>query len=167
MKKWLIIAALAIFGFYNIVYIENKIMAIAKSTLDFIISVEGFEQKAYKDSKGLLTIGVGHLIKNDEPHLVNAILTKDQVYDLLQKDLNWCDDAINRSVKVPLTQNQYDALYSLCFNIGAPNFEKSTVVKRLNTKDFKGAADAILMWNKPEVLINRRKKEKALFLTNT
>lgn len=166
MRKWLIIAALAVFGFYNIVYIENKIMAIAKSTLDFIIEVEGFEQKAYKDSKGLLTIGVGHLIKPDEQHLVNANLTKDQVYELLQKDLNWCEEAVTKNVKVPLNQNQYDALYSLCFNIGAPNFSKSEVVKNLNKGDYKKAADAILNWNRPSVLIKRRKKERELFLTN-
>jgi lysozyme len=166
MRKWLIIAALAVFGYFNLVYLEYKIMAIAKSTLDFIIEVEGFETKAYKDTKGLWTIGVGHLIKPDEPHLMNAVLTKDQVHELLEKDLNWCDAAVNRSIKVPLTQNQYDALYSLCFNIGAPNFEKSTVVKRLNAKDYKGAADAILMWNKPAVLKKRREKEKALFMAN-
>lgn len=166
MRKWLIIAVLAIFVLINIKYIENRLMAIAKSTLDFIIESEGFETKAYKDVKGLWTIGVGHLIKPDEQHLMHAVLTEEQVHDLLQKDLKWCDEAVNKYVKVPLDQNQYDALYSLCFNIGAPNFSKSTVVKRLNAGDYKGAADAILMWNKPEVLKKRRKKERELFLTN-
>ena len=166
MRKWLIIAALAVFGFYNLVYIENKIMAIAKSTLDFIIEVEGFEQKAYKDTKGLWTIGVGHLIKSDEQHLINAVLTEDQVHELLKKDLSWCDEAVTRYVKVPLNQNQYDALYSLCFNIGAPNFSKSEVVKNLNNGDYQKAADAILNWNRPAVLKKRRKKERELFLTN-
>jgi lysozyme len=67
-------------------------------------------------------------------------------------------------VKVPLTQKQFDALYSLCFNIGETNFKKSTVVKKINENDLQGAADAILMWNKPDVLVNRRKRERALFL---
>lgn len=166
MKKWLVIAALAVFGWYNIVYIEDKIMAIAKSTLDVIVGFEGFETKAYKDTKGLWTIGVGHLIKPDEQHLMTANLTKEQVHDLLQKDLSWCDEAVTKNVKVPLNQNQYDALYSLCFNIGAPNFAKSEVVKNLNKGDYKKAADAILNWNKPEILIKRRQKERQLFLTN-
>jgi lysozyme len=145
-------------------HIEENIMAIADSTLDFITKEEGFRNRAYKDSKGLLTIGVGHLIKNSEPHLVNATLTDEQVKDLLKSDLRWCSEAVESSVRVTLTQNQFDALYSLCFNIGETNFKKSTVVKKINENDLNGAADAILMWNKPAVLINRRKRERALFL---
>jgi lysozyme len=92
-------------------------------------------------------------------------LTQDGVDKLLESDLRWCDEAVANSVRVPLTQPQYDALYSLCFNIGETQFKKSTVVKRLNTGDYKGAADAILMWNKPAVLENRRKRERDLFLS--
>ena len=125
---------------------------------------EGARNKAYKDSKGLWTIGVGHLIKDDEKDLITANLTNDQVEDLLKKDLKWCSEAVETSVKVPLQQHQFDALYSLCFNIGGTNFAKSTVVKKINENDLQGAADAILMWNKPDVLINRRKRERALFL---
>ena len=145
--------------------IEENIMAIAKSTLDFITKEEGARNKAYKDSKGLWTIGVGHLIKADEQHLINATLTDAQVEDLLKSDLKWCSEAVESSVKIPLNQNQYDALYSLCFNIGETNFRNSTVVKKINAGDMNGAAAAIEMWNKPAVLINRRKREKALFLT--
>ena len=145
-------------------HIEEDIMAIAESTLSFITKEEGFRNKAYKDSKGLLTIGVGHLIKPSEPHLVNATLTDEQVKELLKSDLKWCSEAVETSVKVPLNQSQFDALYSLCFNIGETNFRKSTVVKKINENDLQGAADAILMWNKPDVLVNRRKRERALFL---
>jgi len=148
----------------NYTQIEENIMAIANSTLDFITKEEGFRNKAYKDSKGLLTIGVGHLIKTDEEHLLNETLTDEQVKELLKSDLKWCSEAVESSVRVPLTQNQYDALYSLCFNIGETNFRKSTVVKRINENDLKGAADAILMWNKPAVLQKRRERERALFL---
>ena len=144
--------------------LEEKIMAIAKSTLAFVTKEEGFKTKAYADTKGLMTIGVGHLIKPDEAHLKDATLTIDQVEDLLQNDLKWCDEAVNSSIKVPLNQNQYDALYSLCFNIGATHFKESTVVKRINQGDMAGAADAILMWNKPPELEGRRKRERALFL---
>jgi lysozyme len=145
-------------------HIEENIMAIAKSTLAFITKEEGARNKAYKDSKGLWTIGVGHLIKSDEQHLINATLTDEQVEELLRSDLKWCSEAVESSVRVPLSQNQFDALYSLCFNIGGTAFKNSTVVKRINAGDLKGAADAIEMWNKPAVLINRRKREKALFL---
>jgi len=160
-----ILGSIAIIHFTNnYTQIEENIMAIAKSTLDFITKEEGARNKAYKDSKGLWTIGVGHLIKADEQHLINATLTDEQVEELLKSDLKWCSEAVESSVKVPLEQHQFDALYSLCFNIGGTNFTKSTVVKKINANDMKGAADAILMWNKPDVLINRRKRERALFL---
>ena len=161
---WLLGAFAAIHFTDRYTQIEENIMAIAKSTLDFITKEEGARNKAYKDSKGLWTIGVGHLIKSDEQHLINATLTDQQVEELLRNDLKWCSEAVESSVKVPLKQGQFDALYSLCFNIGGTAFKNSTVVKRINANDLKGAADAIEMWNKPAVLINRRKREKALFL---
>jgi lysozyme len=145
-------------------HIEENIEAIARSTLSHIIKEEGSKNKAYKDSKGLWTIGVGHLIKSDELHLINATLTDEQVEELLKSDLKWCSEAVESSVRVPLAQHQFDALYSLCFNIGEGAFRKSTVVKRLNAEDYQGAAEAILMWNKPAVLQKRREREKALFL---
>lgn len=147
-------------------HIEEDIMAIAESTLDYITEEEGFRNRAYKDSKGLPTIGVGHLIKANEQHLVNATLTDDEVKELLRSDLKWCSEAVETSVKVPLTQKQFDALYSLCFNIGETAFKKSTVVKRINQNDLRGAADAILMWNKPAVLEKRRRRERELFLAD-
>jgi len=171
MNKKLIAVLLWSLGVFAIIHftdrytqIEENIMAIAKSTLDFITKEEGARNKAYKDSKGLWTIGVGHLIKADEQHLITATLTDDQVEELLRSDLKWCSEAVESSVKVPLTQPQFDALYSLCFNIGGTAFKNSTVVKKINANDMQGAADAILMWNKPAVLENRRKRERALFL---
>jgi len=145
-------------------HIEENILAITRSTLSYIKHEEGVRNKAYKDTKGLWTIGVGHLIKSDEKHLIHATLTDEEVENLLISDLKWCSEAVEGSVKVPLNQSQFDALYSLCFNIGETNFKRSTVVKRLNLGDYQGAADAILMWNKPEVLVKRRKRERDMFL---
>lgn len=170
MKK-LIAVLLWVLGVFAIIHftdrythIEENIMAIAQSTLAFITKEEGARNRAYKDSKGLWTIGVGHLIKADEQHLLTATLTDQEVEELLKSDLKWCSEAVESSVRVPLTQAQFDALYSLCFNIGETAFRKSTVVRKLNENDIQGAADAILMWNKPSVLEPRRKRERALFL---
>ena len=171
MNKKLIAILLWILGIFAIIHftdrythIEENIMAIAESTLSLITKEEGARNRAYKDSKGLWTIGVGHLIKSDEQHLINTTLSDAEVKDLLKKDLKWCSEAVESSVKVPLSQNQFDALYSLCFNIGETAFRKSTVVRKLNENDLKGAADAILMWNKPAVLEKRRRRERELFL---
>jgi lysozyme len=173
MKKVnLVVVALWVLGILAAIHftdrytrIEENVMAIAESTLALIEGFEGKKYTAYKDSRGLWTIGVGHLIKSSEQYLLNTTLTDQQVDDLLRSDLTWCSDAVDSSVRGNLTQSQYDALYSLCFNIGADNFKNSTVVKKLNAGDKHGAADAILMWNKPAVLMSRRQRERALFLS--
>ena len=160
-----ILGSIAVIHFTNrYTHLEEDIMAIAESTLDFITKEEGKRNKAYKDSKGLPTIGVGHLIRPSEQHLLTATLSDQEAKDLLRSDLKWCSETVEGAVKVPLTQNQFDALYSLCFNIGETNFKKSTVLRKLNQNDYQGAADAILMWNKPAVLEKRRKRERDLCL---
>jgi len=66
----------------------------------------------------------------------------------------------------PLRQGQFDALHSLCFNIGEDKFKQSTVVRKLNEGDYQAAADAILLWNHPPEIQKRRKRERALFLAD-
>jgi lysozyme len=171
MKKYLMCALISVLVVIvvfnkNLQIINDKIMAITKSTEDLIATFEGKENKAYQDAKGLWTIGVGHLIKSDEKYLLNTVLTDQQVEDLFKSDLKWCDEAVQESVRVPLTQNQYDALYSLCFNIGADHFKQSEVVQHLNRFDYKGAANAFLNWNKPAVLKKRREQEREVFLAD-
>ena len=165
LAVWLCTLILILQTFPMVKKVEENIMAITQSTFNFITNFEGKRNKAYQDSKGLWTIGVGHLIKPDEEFLKTVTLTDRDVQELFKRDLKWCEAAVDESVRVPLNQNQYDALYSLCFNIGSDHFKQSEVVKHLNQKDYQGAANAILNWNKPAILENRRKKERALFLT--
>jgi lysozyme len=143
---------------------EQRIVAITKSTFELISGFEGKRHKAYRDSKGLWTIGVGHLIKSSEQWMLHTVLTDQQVEDLFKDDLRWCDEAVAESVRVPLNQNQMDALYSLCFNIGADHFKQSEVVQHLNKNNYQGAANAFLNWSNPPVLRPRREKERELFL---
>ena len=145
--------------------IERDIVAITESTFNFITNFEGKRNKAYRDSKGLWSIGVGHLIKADEEFLKTITLTDYDVQELFKRDLKWCDEAVSSSVRAPLNQNQYDALYSLCFNIGADHFKQSEVVKHLNQNDYNNAANAFMNWVTPVVLKPRREKERKLFLT--
>jgi lysozyme len=144
--------------------IEKDIVAITKSTFKLVSEFEGKRNKAYQDTKGLWTIGVGHLIKSSEKHLLNATLTDDQIEELFKDDLRWCEAAVEDSVRVPLNQNQYDALYSLCFNIGETNFKRSEVVQHLNKNNYEKAANAFMNWVTPPVLKTRRQKERELFL---
>jgi lysozyme len=144
---------------------EQKIVAITESTFELISGFEGKRHTAYRDSRGLWTIGVGHLIKSSEQWMLHAVLTDQQVEELFKSDLKWCDDAVASAIRVPLNQNQMDALYSLCFNIGADHFKQSEVVNRLNQNNYNGAANAFMNWVTPAVLEPRRQKEKKLFLT--
>ncbi|EPG4763155.1 lysozyme [Klebsiella pneumoniae] len=131
---------------------------------------EGERLSAYLDSRGIPTIGVGHTGTVDgKPVVIGMVISQNKSTELLLQDIQWVEKAINSSVKTPLTQNQYDALCSLVFNIGATAFYGSTVLKRVNQKDYTAAADAFLMWKKagkdPEILLPRRRRERALFLS--
>lgn len=133
-----------------------------------LIQREGFRLKAYKDSVGVWTIGVGHTAGAGKPYpAAGMTITKAEVDNILARDLAQFEDAVRSAVHVPLTQGQFDALVSLAFNIGAGGFKKSSVVRRLNEGNYRAAADAFLMWNKPAVLTGRRKAERKQFLDAT
>lgn len=133
--------------------------------IDFLMSLEGFKNKAYKDTKGLWTIGVGHLILSNEKHLLTATLTNLEVNLLLSKDLVKYETTVNHVIHNDITQYQFDALVSFCFNIGCSGFANSTVAKVINAGKFDKVADAMRMWNKPKEIIGRREKEVRLFTT--
>lgn len=126
---------------------------------------EGNKLKAYTDSVGVLTIGVGHTSAAGPPKVTKGLtITAAQSDEILSRDLATFEAAVNKAVKVPLSQGQFDALVSLAFNIGSGAFAKSTLVKRLNAGNVAGAADAFMMWNKPKEIIGRRKTEQKQFL---
>jgi lysozyme len=165
LAVWLCALIWVLFQLPITIKLEQKIVAITESTFELISGFEGKRHTAYRDSRGLWTIGVGHLIKPTEQWMLHAVLTDQQVEDLFKDDLKWCDDAVASAVRVPLNQNQMDALYSLCFNIGADHFKQSEVVAHLNQNNYNGAANAFMNWVTPAVLKPRRETERKLFLT--
>ena len=91
---------------------------------------------------------------------------------LLRTGIVSFDLAVSKMLKVSVTQNQYDALVSLAYNIGTSALSSSTLMKKLNAGDVKGAADEFLRWNKSggkamPGLTNRRKAERSIFIVNT
>jgi len=140
-----------------------------------LIRWEDVKPKAYKDSSGKWTIGVGHLITENEKALLTKTLTEAEIFSLLQTDLLRFENKVNKVITVPLTQTQYDSLVALSFNIGDNAFAASSVVKRINAKyPLDKIEEAFLMWNKerdPKTkklvlspgLVNRRNKEVHLF----
>lgn len=104
---------------------------------------EGKKYKAYKDSAGIWTNGVGHTGSDVWP---GQVVDEAQVMAWLTQDLKEAEDAVNRLVKVPLTQGQFDALVSFTFNLGAERLEESTLLKKLNAKDYEGARKEFQRW---------------------
>lgn len=136
---------------------------------------------SYVDPVGLLTIGYGHLITDAEKKTgvitIKGVavkyangLTMTQVMDLKRQDLVRFEAALNKHVKVPLTQNMVDALVSWSFNVGAGRLDpaNSTLVRLLNQKNYAGAANEFIKWNKAggkvlAGLTRRREAEAKLF----
>lgn len=134
--------------------------------INLIKEFEGLELSKYRDAVGLWTIGYGHLIRSGETF--ERSLTEQEAEALLRKDLLESERGIRRLVSVPLTQNQFDALVSFVFNVGVGRLATSTLLKKLNAQDYRGAADELPKWNRAggnvlEGLTRRRQAERALF----
>lgn len=135
--------------------------------------IEGFEQLslvAYLDVKGVPTIGWGH---TGPSVTLGMTCTMEQAEQWFMEDSQVAVNGVNGCIEMPCTQNQFDALVSLAFNIGIHNFESSTLVKRFNQDDVKGAAAEFPKWDHVTIdgvltvvagLQRRRLAEQALFL---
>jgi lysozyme len=135
--------------------------------LKILQDFEGLRLEAYQDTGGVWTIGYGHT----GPEVKQGMtISKEKALEYFINDIKWAEEAVNKNLAgYELTQNQFDALVSLTYNIGTNGFARSTTVKRIKEGDYIGAAEAITWWNKVngnivQGLVNRRKKEKALFL---
>jgi lysozyme len=140
-------------------------MNISSVGLNLIKSFEGCVLHTYKDVVGVRTIGYGHT--GADVHDGQTI-TQAQADALLLADCKRFVDGVNSVVKVPLNQNQFDALVSFCFNLGVGSLKTSTLLEKLNRKDYLGASNEFLRWNKAggqvlAGLTRRRQAEKELF----
>ena len=137
--------------------------------LHFLANAEGKRNSKYKDSAGYWTIGIGHLIKKGESF--PDTMTDKEVYDLFKNDIKGFEDSVNKIVKIPLNQKQFNALVSFTFNLGIGAFSGSTLLRKLNSNDVAGAANEFLKWNKAggeviQGLVFRRQRERELFLSS-
>lgn len=145
-------------------------MLVSNLGVDLICDFEGKRLVAYDDGVGIWTIGFGTTIYPNGIRVKKGdTCTEAQAKVYMQNDLKKFEYAVNSAVNIPLNQNQYDALVSLTYNIGAVAFSKSTLVKKLNAGDIRGAADQFDVWinaggKRMQGLVNRRAKEKLLFL---
>ncbi len=133
------------------------------------MAFEGFRARAAQLDDGRWTIGYGHTATARE----GAEITEADAEALLLYDLIQAAHAVNEHVYAPLNQNQFDALVSFTFNIGARSFKSSPTTRRLNEGRVLEAALAMELWRKADLegerividaLVRRRAAEKALFL---
>ena len=133
---------------------------------------EGFRSSVYSCSAGVPTIGWGSTYYTDGTRVSpgDPEISKEQAEDLLVFGLRTAENAVARLVKpVALNENQFSSLVSFVYNIGSGNFQSSTLRQRLRRKDYSKAALEFPKWRRANGrilrgLVERRKREKALFL---
>lgn len=126
---------------------------------------EGFLPCKYDDGVGVMTIGYGHTRTVDK---LPQCIGYDRADALFSSDLSFFEKCICDYVKVPLNQNQFDALSSFSFNLGCGSLKKSTLLRKLNKGDYEGAAGEFIRWNRAggkvwQGLTTRRARERWLF----
>lgn len=139
-------------------------MKISSTGVDLIKHFESCKLTAYQDSVGIWTIGWGHTgsVKKGD------IWTQGEADNILLNDLDKFEGYVNQYVKVPLTQNQFDALVSWTFNLGPGNLKSSTMLTKLNEKKYDEVPSQLKRWNKAggkvlRGLERRRNAEAAMF----
>ncbi|MBD2156248.1 lysozyme [Leptolyngbya sp. FACHB-16] len=139
---------------------------ISEQGLALIKKYEGFRSRSYLCPSGTWTIGYGstHDVTRgqwiSEPEAAARLRREVQIYE----------HGVLAALKVEASQAQFDALVSLCYNIGVGAIARSSVMRFHNRRDFAAAADAFLLWNKgggKEIpgLTRRRREERSLYLT--
>lgn len=127
---------------------------------------EGVRLVAYRDSRAIPTIGVGHVDATPPVTTMGMTITRAQADAYLAVDLASFEAVVNAAIgRHGLSQNGFNASVSLAFNIGAHGFSGSTVARKIAVGDMAAAADAFLFWVKPAELQGRREAERKQFLT--
>ena len=147
-------------------------MKISEKGLAMIESFEGCLLKASNKLDGVWTIGYGQTGSYYGKRVRRGMTTTKALAHAWLRDhsIKTYEDAVTQAVKVPLNQNQFDALVSFAYNVGVGALKQSTALRKLNAGDYASAADALTMWTKRKGkvlagLVRRRKEERALFLT--
>jgi len=156
----------------------DGVIGVSDAGVEFVKGWEGLSTKLYNDPAGHCTVGYGTLVhkgncdgRDSEQPYVNGV-SKEEATRLLASDLTEKQRAVKSAVKVPLSQNQYDALVSFAYNVGAGAFQSSTLLKLVNQGKYDAVPGELKKWTKARRggqlvdlagLIERRANEAALF----
>ena len=161
----------------KIIKLRNSMKLVSDDGVEFVAHFEGFPNngRPYNDPVGYCTIGYGHLIsyKNCTPedHRKWGQLTEKEAKQLLRKDLEAFAQGVKEATTIwpKLEQHEKDALISFAFNVGLGAYGSSTLLKKLNAGDKRGAANEFPRWvyaagQKLPGLVRRREAERKMFL---
>ena len=142
--------------------------ALIKAFESCAIRTSDGEFRTYRDSVNVLTIGWGHTNSLGTRFGASAVWTQQQCDATFLSDMTHFEAAVSKLVRVQLNQHQFDALVSFCYNCGEGNLAKSTLLKKVNAKDFAGAAQEFKKWVKAggrtlKGLVRRRNSESLMF----
>lgn len=144
-------------------------MKVSNKGLELIKEFEGFSSVAYLCSAKKATIGYGNTFWEDgTPVKIGDQISKEKAETLLKHVVDNFSVAVEVDIKIEVTQNQFDAMVSLAYNIGLGAFKNSTLLRQLNRGNFVGASQEFLRWDKSNGkpllgLTRRREREKILF----
>ena len=144
-------------------------MKISKQGIELLKHFESYEMRAYTCPAGVWTIGWGFTQINGVRVKKDDILPLKDADKELIKQLRIYENVVKKAIMIKkINQNQYDALVSLCYNIGGSSFRKSSIVKLVNSRNFIGACRIFNLWSnaagkRSKGLLRRRISERNLF----
>lgn len=142
---------------------------ISQEGLELIKRWEGLRLEAYRDTACIWTIGYGHTSNAGNPLVKKGMcITQKQAEEILCEDLKQFEKTVEEAVRVSLTDCQFAALVSFCYNVGTKAFCNSTLLKKLNKGDYEAVPAELQKWNKVggkvlQGLANRRAAEAGLW----
>lgn len=144
-------------------------MKTSSAGIELIKHFEGRVLQAYKDPVGVWTIGFGHTSMAGPPEVKPGMkITDAEAGEILIRDLGKYEAAVTGALTRVPNQHQFDAMVSLCYNIGPSNFRSSSVRRHFNAGNLAQAAASFRLWNKAkgkvlDGLTRRREAEASLF----
>jgi lysozyme len=134
--------------------------------IQLIKHFEGFAAECYRCPAGLVTIGYGHVVREREDF--SGGITRSEAEMLLQQDVLIAERAVVRYITVPLNSNQYAALCSFTYNLGAACLQRSTLRRKINRAEHGDVPQELMrfVWaggRKLAGLVARRQAEGELY----
>lgn len=152
-------------------------MTTSNTGVILIAHFESFSPVAYQDVADIWTIGYGTTRISGQPVVKGMTCTEDEARQYLATDLKAVESQLEKVCKGTVTQNQFDGLASLVYNIGIGNFQQSTILRKINSTGANTVTeDNFTSWNKARIngtlqpvngLTRRRKSEYHLYTTGT